>query len=115
MPRQRLDCYVRSARLASGLTQRELATLLGCGEDVVQKREAEWQPTTIEFALGCSIVFGKSIADLFPALVERVQQHIGRNAINIDELFRDRTDAVSLKKLAMLEDITKRTIEFTDL
>jgi transcriptional regulator with XRE-family HTH domain len=115
MPQRKLQIYLRSERLAAGLSQAELGELLGYGEDFVRKCELGQRKPTIKFILGCELIFGRSAAESFPALVEKIQEEIGRNAASLDARLRNRTDAASLKKIRLLRGIVERMASFHNL
>jgi transcriptional regulator with XRE-family HTH domain len=108
MARRNFDLYVRSARLAAGLSQRELGDLLGFGEDFVRKCELGQRAPTIRFVLGCEIIFGRRPVELFPKLVQTLQEEIGTQAAKLDAQLRDRSDAASLKKNELLISMVRR-------
>lgn len=107
--------YLRSERLAAGLSQRELGALLGISEDVISNCERGRSAPSTAMVLGCELLFGKNPARLFPALYETVQEAIGIRAAALDVRLRGRTDLASLKKLRLLGTIASRTIAASDL
>lgn len=107
--------YLRSQRLAAGLSQFELGKLLGVSEDVISNCEVGRSVPRSAMVLGCELVFGKHPAKLFPALYEIVQEAIGIRAAALDERLRGRTDPSSLKKLRLLKRIAERSIAASDL
>jgi hypothetical protein len=105
-----LHHYVRTERLAAGLTQAELGSFLGYSAAFVQKCETEERAFTARFVVGCGIIFGKPAATIFPALVSAVQDQIGRAALALDERLRDRIDEEAKKQHALLATISENTI-----
>ena len=59
--------YLRSFRLRWGLSQGELATLLGWKRaEVVSRIEKKQRPPTLKLVIACFILFGTPAAELFP-------------------------------------------------
>jgi transcriptional regulator with XRE-family HTH domain len=112
MTRRRPRHYVKSARIAAGLTQAELGVLLGVSDTTIRKYENEQRNFGAAFILGCMLVFGQSAAELFPDFAQSIEERIGRNAADLDADLSGKTDAVSLKKLALLRDIASRSTTF---
>ena len=59
--------YLRSYRLRWGLSQGELAHLLGWKRpEVVSRIEKKQRPPTLKLVIACFILFGAPAAELFP-------------------------------------------------
>src|SRR5713101_8454560 len=59
--------YLRSYRLRSGLSQGELAHLLGWKRaEVISRIEKKQRPPTLKLVIACFILFGAPAAELFP-------------------------------------------------
>lgn len=72
----RLENYLRSQRKQSGLTQQEVAFLLGCENGAqVSRYERRRRLPPLETALACEAIFGVPIAQLFAG----VRQGVGRD------------------------------------
>jgi transcriptional regulator with XRE-family HTH domain len=108
MERPQLGVYLKTARSAAGLTQEELGKLLGYGPDYVRKVEGGNMPPSIRILLGCAIIFGKSVSELFPAFTRELQDEIAKNAAAFDQAIRNRTDATSLKQADLLRSMVPR-------
>jgi len=77
MPLQDGAKYLRSLRSRSGLTQRELASILGLvAGATVSRHERESTLPVLLVALGYQAVFRAPIEQLFPGTFEVVQQNI---------------------------------------
>ena len=107
MPRSRLSSYLRTERLRSGLSQRELAELFGIGRTAITKVENGRKPT-LEVLLAAEIVFGRSSHELLPLLHESLRDEILLRAVAMDFGLADRSDHVSLRKRAHLADLINR-------
>ncbi len=72
-----LSKSLRARRRAWGLTQAELAKLLGCKSRVHVSRIENGKGTpSIELAIACEVIFEHSLAELFPALYKKVTKRI---------------------------------------
>ena len=71
---------LRLARRKSGLTQRDVAHLLGAHQTLVSELERGRQIPTLEQIVTLSLIYGRSFESLFSALMrtarERLQQRI---------------------------------------
>jgi transcriptional regulator with XRE-family HTH domain len=81
MSPRRLPHYLRSHRKACGLSQSELATLLGCesGAKVSRYERFARQPT-LEAVLGCVAVFGVPASELFGGIFAGAQDAMAERA-----------------------------------
>lgn len=75
MAHEPLVSYLRAHRKKSGLTQRELARLVGNSNEATVSRHERGSIPSLRIALAYATVFQVRAADLFPAL----HQAIGRN------------------------------------
>ena len=76
-----LPVYLRTYRRQAGLSQRELAGLIGCSDDgAVCRMERSHRRPSLATAMACEIVFGTSLRELFPDMYEEVEQ-LGRKLI----------------------------------
>ena len=73
---RRLPNYLRTHRKHSGLSQDEVAFLLGCGNGAkVSRYEKRHRLPPLETALACEAVFGVPVSELFAG----VREDIGKN------------------------------------
>lgn len=73
--------YLRTHRKRSGLTQRELALLLGCqSEAKVSRYERLIRKPCLETAFACQVVFGATPHQLFPGMYASVEQIVTTRA-----------------------------------
>ena len=78
MATQKLENYLRTYRKRSGLTQREVAFLLGCRNGAqVSRYENRRRLPPLKTALACEAVFGVPVSELFGGVRESVNQNIG--------------------------------------
>jgi transcriptional regulator with XRE-family HTH domain len=104
-----LDCYLKPYRRRWGLTQKELAVLLGFQTGaVVSRLERVQRHPTLETAYAVEIILGTPPAELFPGLYGRVRQEvIARARKHYDELQGTPSKANQLK-LDFFEEIFTR-------
>ena len=84
-------CALRTHRRTWGLSQRELAELLGMESRAhVSRIERGKRSPTLETALACSTLFGVSLGVLFPQLAilsgERLRERISRQKRGINDI-----------------------------
>ena len=108
--KKKLDCYLRPYRRRWGLTQNELAQLLGCKTGaVIYRLERHGRRPSLEAAHAFEIIFGTAPIELFPGLHARVKKNVITRARNLyDELQGDSSKTARLK-LDFFEDIFART------
>ncbi len=72
-----LDNYLRTYRKRSGLTQTEVAFLLGCGNGAqVSRYEKQHHLPPLRTALACGTIFRVHLPELFAGIQEAVDQEI---------------------------------------
>ena len=107
--KKKLDCYLRSYRRRWGLTQDELAKLLGCKTGaVISRLERDGRQPSLETAYALEVIFGTAPIELFPGLHARVNKSvIARMRDLYDELQGDSSKAIRLK-LDFFEEVFSR-------
>lgn len=94
MTPHRLDNYLRSHRKQSGLTQQEVAFLLGCENGAqVSRYEKRHRLPPLETALACEAIFGVPIAELFAG----VRQGVGKDIAKRRSELRSKLQAKTFK------------------
>jgi hypothetical protein len=109
---RKVSCLLRVKRLGVGLHQKDLAMLLPhAGSNRVSVVERTLRPPNAQEILAYPLVFGTLPEEIFPGLVEEVEDAVLRNAYRIHRsLEKDRSDrAVRMRHL--LEDILARAKE----
>lgn len=82
MPSQRLHNYLRAYRKRSGLTQREVAFLLGCENGAqVSRYEKRRRLPPLATALACAAVFGAPVSELFAGVNDAARKEIGKRLL----------------------------------
>lgn len=94
MTPHRLENYLRSYRRESGLSQQEVAFLLGCEDGtLVSRYEKRRRLPPIETALACEEIFGVPVAELFVGMRQSVGKDIAKRRLEL----RSRLQAKTLK------------------
>src|SRR5436190_20861278 len=82
MATHKLENYLRTYRKRSGLTQREVAFLVGCRNGAqVSRYEKRRRLPPLRTALACEAVFGVSVSELFAGLREVAGQAVGERIL----------------------------------
>ena len=103
--------YVRSHRRRWGLTQRELALLVGLATaTAISKIEKSKRAPTAATIIACGIVFGIPPDEIFPSLHEEIEQAVLASAAMLRDQLLGQTDALSVRKCALLDQILARII-----
>lgn len=89
---QRTHNYLRAHRKRTGLTQDELALLLGCKDGTkVSRYERLSRVPNLETAFACQAIFGVPAHELFPGIYQNVEQVVKQRA----ELLTGKLDGTS--------------------
>ena len=104
--------YVRACRRRWGLTQRELALLLGLSSSTTVSRiERSKRGSTTTTLIAYSVVFGLSAPELFPPFYDDIEEAVVIAAKLLHEELDGSTDKKSALKRALFEDILARVIK----
>ena len=107
--RRKSYAFVRSHRRKWGLTQVELARLVGLSSRsaVSRSERADRVPTTAT-VIACGIIFGLTTQDLFPSLHEKIEATVRLAVAVLQEELADETDKLSIRKRALLAQVLER-------
>ncbi|MBI2755073.1 MAG: helix-turn-helix transcriptional regulator [Betaproteobacteria bacterium] len=99
MSELRVLCYLRTHRRVWGLTQRELARLLGlvCGAQVSRIENSKRAPA-LRVALACQTLFGIPPCDMFPHVHAEVEEQVIRDVYELHEGLAQATTPAELRK-----------------
>lgn len=116
MAQAKLPNYLRTYRKRSGLSQREVAFLLGCRSAAkISRYERYFRQPNLETALTYEILFATPARELFAGAFEEAEKHARRRAQLLQmRLRRRREDPRLERKLATLTIITRRSPEDLD-
>ena len=103
-----LQNYLKTYRKRGGLTQDEMAYLLGCQDGAkVSRYERLHRQPNLETALGCQVVFGVPAHELFPGMYKQVEQNIiPRAQLLSKQVTHGTPDPYTNRKIEALNSIT---------
>ncbi len=107
MDSSRLPNYLKAHRRRSGLSQEEVAYLLGtqCGSKVCRYERFSQQPK-LETGLALEILFRTPVRELYAGTHEKVENRLARRIrALIRRIKRDKPSAVTQRKLELLTAI----------
>ena len=108
----KIPSYLRTYRKRNGLTQDEVAFLLGCQSGTkVSRFERRTRKPNLETALACEVVFGIPAHELFPRAYAEVEKNVTARAHLLSSRLRagNNREAPRLRqKLASLNAIVGR-------
>ena len=107
---QRFISYLRPLRRRWGLTQAEVAFLIGSKTHAAISRieSLKTYPSLAE-AIACSIVFDTPQLELFPELYGRVYEFVLAHAEELYQKLQGNPSRVTRAKLDFLEEVLART------
>jgi DNA-binding XRE family transcriptional regulator len=106
---QRIKTYVRPLRRRWGLTQKELAFLIGAKSGTVVSRiEGVKRTPNLAAALACALVFDVAPVDLFPVLVFQIHGNVRRRVNELYEELQGNPNKLTRKKLDFFEALLAR-------
>lgn len=103
-----LPNYLRTHRLKWGLTQPELAHLLGITESALSKFESQALAPTKTLLLGVQVIFGEDPRRAFPALYAQSERMIMKRAAAWSIRLEERDDPASKRKRELLSQMIGR-------
>lgn len=102
---------LRTYRRSWGLTQRELAGLLGGRSPThIARIEAGKRIPTIEIALACQIIFGVPPEIMFPRLYTEIEEREMQGIYRFHKGLLQTTNLSGVRKRDLLEGAMKRAI-----
>lgn len=109
MPPNKLDNYLRTHRKKLGLSQREVAFLLGCHSGAkVSRYERSARIPTLNVILAYEVIFRKPASELFAGLYDRAERQTLRNLRLLLSRLRRRRDSSGLaRKIAHLRALAE--------
>ena len=109
--KKRVLCYLRTHRRVWGLTQWDLASLIGFASPThVSRLENDKRAPTIEVALACQVIFGTPPSAMFPHVYALVEERVMRNIYRLHLALKDTTSLSDLRKRELLSLALERSI-----
>lgn len=109
-------CYLRTHRRVWGLTQQELASLMGFKSTTHLSRvEHGKRAPTVESALACQVIFGILPSAMFPHVYTRVEDRIMRNIYELHLALENTTSLSGLRKRELCEMALQRAMDKRNL
>jgi transcriptional regulator with XRE-family HTH domain len=104
----KLENYLRTYRKRSGLSQDEVAFLLGCQTGTkVSRYERFARKPALETALACRAIFRVPVEDIFAGVYQKVEKRISNRAqLLTRKLNRATPTSMATRKLELLQAIT---------
>ncbi len=104
-----LPSYLHTLRKQWGLSQPDLASLLGVTGSALCRFENLSRRPSAEMIVGAEVLFGHSAKDVFPAFYHDIERTIVDRASAEHDLLASKTDAASREKLRFLTEIIERS------
>ncbi|ANV99330.1 helix-turn-helix transcriptional regulator [Bradyrhizobium icense] len=96
--------YLRSYRLRWGLSQGELAHLLGWKRaEVVSRIEQKQRPPTLRLVIACFVLFGAPAAELFPDISASIEADVMTRLWEMYEKIQGDPSRKTRKKIELFE------------
>ena len=108
-----LPTYLLSLRKRSGLSQSDLAMLLGIDGSVLCKFENLSRRPTIELAIGAEVVFGHPMKKVFPAFYSEIEKAVVGRARRRRNRDIARSKPATTAELRALDEIIARASQTT--
>ena len=109
--RKRSYSFVRAHRRRWGLSQAELALLLGMASSTTVSRiERSVRTPTTAVMVACCILFNIPAPDLFGSVHEEIEEIVGTAAKNLYDALEGKEDGQSVRKRKFLEEVLARLI-----
>ncbi len=104
----RLPNYLHTLRKQWGLSQPDLASLLGVSASAECRFENLSRRPSAELLIGAEVIFGHGAKEVFPAFYHEIERAIVSRAQSHHARLEAKTDAASRDKLRLLSEIMDR-------
>ena len=109
MSKKRFASYLRTYRRRWGLTQAELAFLLGYRSDsVICRLERQKTRVPLRVAFACFVLFGTPSSELFPGLSDEAEEAVMARVWDLYERLQGDPSRTTKLKIELLEDAIDR-------
>jgi transcriptional regulator with XRE-family HTH domain len=103
-----LPSYLHTLRLQWGLTQAELAALLGVSASLVSKVETLARRPTTRVMVPAEILFGRPGDEIFPGAYREMERGVARRGQKLCQALRARNGWAAAEKTRLLRAMVKR-------
>jgi len=104
-----VPCYLRTHRLAWGLTVTELASLIGLrSRSHMSRIEHSKRAPKVEVALACQVIFGLPPSAMFPHVFSQVEDRVMWNIYQLHLALENTTSLAGIRKRELCELALKR-------
>jgi len=103
-----LPSYLKPLRVQHGLSQLELAHLMGISVSLLSKVESLTRRPTARVILPAELVFGLPAREIFPGAYNDIGKEVGQRARSLRVQLKHRPDPAIVEKIALLKTMTKR-------
>jgi DNA-binding XRE family transcriptional regulator len=101
--------YLRLYRLRWGLSQGQLAYLLGWSRsDVISRIEKKQRAPTLRLVVGCFVLFGTPAADLFPDFSAPIEEDVMTRIWEYYEKLQGDSSRKTKRQIELLEGAIER-------
>lgn len=108
-------CYLRTHRRNWGLTQKELAELIGTVRAAqVSRYETDKRAPKLEVALACQVIFGVPPATMFPDTFTLIEEEVIRNMHRMDQRLAHTTNPIGMRKRELCGLALERAVQRTN-
>ena len=115
MTKRRPKAYLRPLRRQSGLTQRELAFLIGAkAGTTISRIERLKQAPSLERAHALALIFGIRAVEVFPGFFSEIHEALRARTNELYEELQGNPSKTTKVKLDFLEDVLARLDEQQD-
>lgn len=108
-----LPSYLLSLRKQLGLSQSDMATLLGIDGSALCKFESLSRRPSMELAVGTEVIFGLPMKEVFPARYGKLERAVAERARRLHDRYSARSNSPKGAKLRGLDEIIARTGQTT--
>jgi transcriptional regulator with XRE-family HTH domain len=92
-----------------GLSQRELASLLGISESALSFCETQSRQPTVNVIVGAEVIFSQTARETFPALYAQIERDVMRRAAIFSEQLEKNSDKIASMKQRLLDEMITRS------
>jgi transcriptional regulator with XRE-family HTH domain len=108
-----LPSYLHTLRKQRGLSQPELASLLGITGSALSRFENLSRRPNARLIVGAEVIFGQNAKDAFPAFYRDIERTIVNRARVQHRRHESKTKPASREKLRLLHEIIERASQTT--